>query len=173
VVELDYIFEAVVLQRECQRPDILSDTDLKYDLVMPTRLQVGGTEILALTETEYQTHAFRDRLPSAAWDFIPVLMIAAFVDTHFRRLREQGYSDIIFLDPDLRLTLHGDIVTVSYFYSGAPHGEARYDELYSAFVAFGERVRRDFLSVCPILRDYEELGVWFKYGVAPNSMMDP
>lgn len=164
MVELDYVFEVNELRRECQRADILSDTDLKYELSMPMRLRMGETEIFELTEEEYQSQAFRDRLPSAAWDFIPVLKIAAFVDTYFSRLRKEGYCDIIFLDPDLRLTLHGDIVTVGYFYAGAPQGRAPYEDLYDVFATFSERVRHEFLSICPMLIDHVELGEWFRRG---------
>ena len=169
MVRLDYIFEVDMLRRECQRANILSDTDLKHDLVMPTRLRVGETKVLGLTEAEYERHACRDRLPSAAWDLVPVLMIAAFVDTHFHRLREQGFCDIIFLDPDLRMTLQGDIVTVGYFYSGAPQGQAPYGELYRAFAAFSNQVRQDFTSVYPVLQNHRELGEWIKHGVSSGS----
>lgn len=164
MVELDYIFEDNTLRTECQNTDILSDTSLKYDIQMPVRLLVGGTEVFDLTTVKFINYTPHVHLPSSAWDYIPVLQMAAFVDEHFLQLREQGYCDIIFLDPDLRLTLHGDIVRVSYFFSGAPYGEAPYEEIYNSFSIFSERVRHDFLAVCPVLQEHIELGAWFRRG---------
>lgn len=162
MVELDYILDTAALRQQCQRPDVLTDTDLKYDLVMPVHLRVGQVEVLSVTEDEYRHHPLLSMLPGAAWDVVPVLMLALFGDSHFTTLREQGHCDVIFLDPDLRLMLRGEMVSIGYYYRSAPRGEASYADAYRAFTSFSSRVRRDFLSVCPSLTQHAELGPWFR-----------
>ncbi len=93
---------------------------------------------------------------------LPVLMFALFGQERFRRLHERGTDAILILEPDLKRVSHGPSVSIGYEYKSAPRGEAPYDEIYDAFTASGNRVRRDFLAVCPDLAQHTKLGSWFR-----------
>jgi len=166
MIEMDYVFDVRSLRQECQGQDLLSDYTLS-EREMLMRLHVDGVEVFGQAEDEYQR--WMDKLesnnvslhvPSSAWTLLSVLSIAASVDSAFYRLRKTGRSDVDSLDCVIRMTQLRGIVTV--YIRTDRVGQASYKDMYATFTLFAERVRRDFLSVCPQLRNHVTLGPWFR-----------
>lgn len=175
MIEIDYIFDADAVRDGCQRQDLLSDYTLP-EWEMLVRLRVNGIEVFGQTEEEYQRWK-RDLesnnvslpVPSSAWSLLSVLSIAVSADSTFGRLQEEGYGDIDSLDCVIRLARQDDAVTI--YIRRDRIGRASYAEMHAAFTAFAERVRRDFLSLCPRLRDHVTLGPWFR-GEADSAIVE-
>jgi hypothetical protein len=136
---------------------------------MPMRLRIDSTEVFGSTQEEYQQWLDRLRrynvpvpVPSSAWTPLSVLWIAAEIDDVFRHLRDKGIAQLNSLDTVIDLEREGDLVKVFLWRDRT--GQAPFAELYSAFKSFAERVRHDFLSVCPELQDHVSLGTWFRTG---------
>jgi len=177
-IEFDYIFEADVLREACRQSDLRTDYALS-EWEMLLRLCVGDVEVLGRSDEDY--HAWLKNLrrynvalhiPSPAWSRLSVLWIASSVESAFARLREEGHSDLDSLDCAIHLVQQDDMVTV--FLSRDRVGQAPMAEMYAAFAAFAERVRRDWLAICPQLTDHVTLGPWFRgEGESPEVPSEP
>lgn len=177
MIDVDYFFEADALRHLCEDGKALTDLDLtEWEMLM--RLSVGEVEVLGQSEEHYQR--WRDQLkrdnitldvPSAAWCRVPILSVAMSVEDAFSRLHEDGYAELATIDePVIRLTQTGDLVTIRVDHDRA--GYAPRAELYDVLAAFADRVRDDFLAVCPQLRDHRQLGWWFR-GDDPPPPLEP
>lgn len=166
MIEMDYILDADAIRKECQRSDLLMDYTLsEWEMLM--RLRIGSVEVFGHTEEEYQrwmadlkSNNISLNVPSSAWSLLSVLSIAVSVDSAFHHLREERHTEIDSLDSVIRLSRQDEMVTVSV--SRDWFAQASYEELKMAFAAFAERVRQDFLALCPQLRDHVTLGSWFR-----------
>lgn len=172
-VELDYILEADTLRDACQHDDFLTDGG---EMLM--RLRLDTVEVFGQTEDAYhawQEHLRRNNLPlhvpSSAWLPLSVIWIATSVEEAFTRLREEGHSDLLSLASAIHLEQQGE--TVAVYLSRERVGQALLTEVHAAFVAFAERVRDDFLALCPQLTDHATLGYWFRREDAPPPQVSP
>lgn len=163
-VELDYILDIAVLQDTCEHDDRLADLD-EWEMLM--RLRIGAVEVFGHTDDEY--HAWQESLrrhdvslhvPSPAWSRLSVLWIASSVEEAFSALQRDGHSDLPSLDCVIRLVRHDENVAVTLRPDRTGH--APLVEVQAAFEAFAERVRTDFLAVCPRLAAHPSLGYWFR-----------
>jgi hypothetical protein len=166
VILLDYILEAEALRKDCLRPDVLRDYALpEWEMLM--RLRIGEIEVFGRTQEEYQRwveHLRSNNLPvdvpSAAWSRLSVLSIAVDVERAFSQLRETGTAEIDSLDCSIHLELDGSKVRV--WVRRDRVGQALLTDVHAGFTAFAERVRLDFLAICPELRGHVTLGTWFR-----------
>lgn len=177
MVEIDYIFDADACWHRCQEQDVLVDQSL-LDWEMLMRLRMGDVEVLGYTEEEYQRWMndlkrfdLSLQVPSSAWSLVSVLSIAISIEGAFRQLRESDHADIDSLDFVMRLDKRGDLVLAHIRRDRI--GQALYREMYPAFAGFAERVRNDFLTVCPRLRDHLTLGPWFRGEANAVSVEEP
>lgn len=175
MVEIDYILDADALRNECRYQDLLSDYTLpEWEMLM--RLRVGEVEVFGHTEEEYQrwmanieSNKLSLHVPSSAWSFLAVLSVAVSVDSAFDRLREDGRSDIDVIEGVILMERQDNIAMI--YIDRDRVGQASVEEMYSAFASFAGRVRDDFLSICPQLRDHVTLGPWFK-GHAKSAIVE-
>lgn len=166
MADIDYILDAQALRDKCQHQDILSDYTLsEWEMLM--RLRIGNVEVLGHTRENYESwmvnlerNKVSLKVPSEAWSLLSVLAIAVSVEDAFAHLRAEGHADIDSLDCVMRLTQRDDMVMAHV--DPRLVGVAPYVELYAAFAAFAQRVRDDFLSICPQLRHHVTLGAWFR-----------
>jgi hypothetical protein len=176
-IELDYILEADALREACRHHDLLTDLELsEWEMLM--RLRIGDVEVFGQTDEEYQAwleHLRRNNIPldvpSPAWSRLSVLWIATTVDDAFVRLQEKGHSELSSLDCVIHLVQQGE--TVRVFLSHDRVGQASMAESHAAFAVFADRVRDDFLAVCPALINHVTLGYWFRREPNPPQVLPP
>lgn len=165
------------MRQACQRCDLLTDYAFS-EREMLMRLRVGDVEVFGQSDENYQVwleNLQRNNLPldipSPAWSRLSVLWIATGVEGAFTRLREKGYGDLGSLDCAIRLVQQDNTVTV--YISDDRTSQAPMVELYAAFADFADRVRRDFLAICPRLADHVTLGPWFRQEDEPPVTLPP
>ena len=177
MVELEYIFEKAWLMDACQDPGLVFDDSVsEWEMLM--RLRLGDVEVFGNTESEYQRWLERLRRykvtripPSSSWTTLSVLWIAMSISSAFFDLTEKGQAELPSLDCVIRMERHEDAVIISSHPGRI--GRAPYADVQDAFFSFASRVRQDFLSVCPQLRQHGTLGWWFRGETAPSALGKP
>jgi hypothetical protein len=139
----------------------LTDRGL-LDWEMLMRLRIGAVEVFGHTDEEYrawlerlQRYGLPQDVPSPAWTRLSVLWIAVCVEEAFARLHQEGRSDLPSLASVIYLEQAGE--TVAVFLSRERVGQAPLAEVQAAFAAYAERVRDDFLAICPALQTTSRL----------------
>jgi hypothetical protein len=166
VIEIDYIFDAATVDDACRGGTITTDYSLP-EWEMQVRLRVGDVEVLGHTEEEDQQwmeelkrHQAALIVPSSAWTLLEVVSIAASVDSACQQLQAAGRGVLVGIEQDIWLERRADDVLITFRHDRV--GRAPAPEVYDALMSFAQRVRQDFLSACPVLRDHVTLGWWFR-----------
>jgi len=167
MVVLEFHVDAAIIAADCGIGDLRkADRVAIYQtyFMMPVRLRIGAIEILELDLPDNlpPRHPVW-RMPSPAWQELPLLHVATVGLDTIRETRQVGVSRYdVPEDGTLYLTMNGADVAVMSSNRPTMIGRAPYCELLDAFEQFADQVRETLGQECPELKEHPYWGPWFR-----------
>lgn len=171
MVILECRFDSLVVAEDCSivDPRKADEVALYHTyFMMPVRLRVGDVEMLELNlpDAPHPQHPIQ-RMPSPAWQELPVLHVATVGLDTLKEAKETGTAQYdVPEDGILHLTIQAEDVHVVSSNRPDMMGHAPYHEVLDAFERFAAHIRQQLVQSCPELMEHPSWGAWFRGDVA-------